>query len=109
MDLDYTGAAAGGAILRSWLAGGAEGLIACMADRVDDAFPARCPRLRIVAVTLKGHDNFDAAACARRGVRLTIVPDAIIAPTAELAVGPRPPGDCSARTCCDWHDRERSW
>jgi phosphonate dehydrogenase len=69
------------------LAAGAEGLIACMADRVDGAFLDRCPRLRIVAATLKGYDNFDAAACARRGVWLTTVPDTIVAPTAELAVG----------------------
>src|ERR1035441_3785795 len=26
---------------------------------------AQCPRLRIVAATLKGYDNFDAAPCAR--------------------------------------------
>src|SRR5580693_872920 len=69
------------------LAADADGLIACMADRVDEAFLARCPRLRIIAATLKGYDNFDAAACARRGVWLTIVPDAIIPPTAELAAG----------------------
>jgi len=43
--------------------------------------------LRIIAATLKGYDNFDAAACARRGVWLTIVPDTIIPPTAELAIG----------------------
>ena len=76
---------AGGAVLE--LARDADGLIACMADRVDEAFLARCPRLRIVAATLKGYDNFDAAACSRRGVWLTIVPDSIISPTAELAVG----------------------
>jgi phosphonate dehydrogenase len=69
------------------LAGEAEALIACMADRVDDAFLADCPGLRIIAATLKGYDNFDAAACARRGVWLTIVPDIIVPPTAELAVG----------------------
>lgn len=69
------------------LAAGADGLIACMADRVDDAFLARCPRLRIVSATLKGYDNFDAGACTRRGVWLTIIPDTIIAPTAELAIG----------------------
>lgn len=69
------------------LAAGAQGLITCMADRVDAGFLDRCPRLRIVAATLKGYDNFDAAACARRGVWLTTVPDTIIAPTAELAVG----------------------
>jgi phosphonate dehydrogenase len=69
------------------LAAGADGLIACMADNVDDAFLARCPRLRVVSATLKGYDNFDAEACARHGVWLTIVPDTIIAPTAELAIG----------------------
>jgi phosphonate dehydrogenase len=69
------------------LARDAEALIACMADRVDEAFLACCPRLRIIAATLKGYDNFDAAACTRQGVWLTIVPDSIIPPTAELAVG----------------------
>jgi phosphonate dehydrogenase len=69
------------------LASGAEGLIGCMADRVDDAFLARCPRLRVISATLKGYDNFDAGACTRRGIWLTVVPDTIIAPTAELAIG----------------------
>jgi phosphonate dehydrogenase len=69
------------------LAAGADGLIACMADSVDEAFLSGCPRLRVVSATLKGYDNFDADACARHGVWLTIVPDTIIGPTAELAVG----------------------
>lgn len=65
----------------------ADALIAFMTDRVDAAFLERCPRLRIVACVLKGYDNFDEAACAARGVWLTIVPDLLTAPTAELAVG----------------------
>lgn len=69
------------------LAAGAQGLITCMADSIDDAFLAGCPRLRVISATLKGHDNFDAVACARRGVWLTILPDALTAPTAELTVG----------------------
>jgi phosphonate dehydrogenase len=69
------------------LAARADGLIACMADSVDEAFLSGCPRLRVVSATLKGYDNFDAGACARHGVWLTIVPDTIIAPTAELAIG----------------------
>ena len=40
-----------------------------------------------MSATLKGYDNFDAHACAKRGVWLTIVPDTIIAPTAELTLG----------------------
>ena len=69
------------------LAAGASGLIACMADRVDEALLAGCPRLRVVSATLKGYDNFDADACARHGTWLTILPDLLTIPTAELAVG----------------------
>ena len=69
------------------LAADAEGLMACMADSVDEAFLSGCSRLRVVSATLKGYDNFDAEACARHGVWLTTVPDTIIAPTAELAIG----------------------
>jgi phosphonate dehydrogenase len=69
------------------LAAGASGLIVCMADRVDEAFLAGCPRLRVVSATLKGYDNFDAGACARHGTWLTILPDLLTIPAAELAVG----------------------
>jgi phosphonate dehydrogenase len=65
----------------------AEAMLAFMPDTVDDAFLAACPRLRIVACALKGFDNFDVAACAARGVWLTIVPDLLTEPTAELTVG----------------------
>jgi phosphonate dehydrogenase len=65
----------------------ADALIAFMPDWVDEAFLAACPRLRIVACALKGYDNFDVAACTRRGVWLTVVPDLLTEPTAELAIG----------------------
>ena len=65
----------------------ADALIAFMTERIDDAFLARCPGLRIVAAALKGYDNIDVAACTRRGVWLTIVDDLLTAPTAELTVG----------------------
>ncbi len=65
----------------------ADGLIAFMTESVDESFLKRCPRLRIVACALKGWDNFDVAACTRRGVWVTIVQDLLTAPTAELAVG----------------------
>jgi phosphonate dehydrogenase len=58
-----------------------------MPDRVDAAFLARAPRLRVVAAALKGYDNIDADACTSRGVWLTIVPELLTAPTAELTVG----------------------
>ncbi|MGP7998891.1 MAG: NAD(P)-dependent oxidoreductase [Streptosporangiaceae bacterium] len=68
------------------LAAAADGLITCMADMVDAGFLARCPRLRVISATLKGYDNFDVGACTRRGVWLTILPDLLTVPTAELAV-----------------------
>lgn len=65
----------------------AQAMMAFMPDRVDGAFLAACPRLKVIAAALKGFDNFDAAACTARGVWLTVVPDLLTAPTAELAIG----------------------
>jgi phosphonate dehydrogenase len=58
-----------------------------MPDSIDDNFLARCPRLKIIAAALKGYDNFDVAACTRRGIWFSIVPDLLSLPTAELALG----------------------
>jgi phosphonate dehydrogenase len=65
----------------------AHGLMAFMPEHIDDAFLAACPDLRVIACALKGYDNFDVGACTRRGVWLTIVPDLLTAPTAELTIG----------------------
>jgi phosphonate dehydrogenase len=69
------------------LAADADGLMVCMADSIDEAFLADCRRLRVVSATLKGYDNFDAEACTRRRVWLTIVPDTLIAPTPNSPSG----------------------
>lgn len=61
-------------------------LLVFMPDKIDDAFLAQCPRLRVIAAALKGYDNIDVAACTRRGVWVTIVPDLLSQPTAELAL-----------------------
>jgi phosphonate dehydrogenase len=66
---------------------GAQGLMVFMPDSLDEAFLDACPDLKIVAAALKGYDNFDVAACTRRGVWFTIVPDLLSVPTAELALG----------------------
>lgn len=65
----------------------ASGMIAFMTDCVDEQFLRQCPSLRIVAGALKGYDNFDAEACTNSGVWLTVVPDLLSVPTAELTVG----------------------
>lgn len=65
----------------------ADALLSFMPDRVDAAFLDACPDLRIVACALKGYDNFDVDACTQRGVWVSIVPDLLTVPTAELAIG----------------------
>lgn len=61
--------------------------IAFMTDHVDARRLALAPRLKVIAGALKGCDSFDAAACTDAGVWLTVVPDLLTAPTAELAIG----------------------
>ncbi|MDA8337902.1 MAG: phosphonate dehydrogenase [Nitrospiraceae bacterium] len=65
----------------------AHAIMAFMPDTVDEDFLSRCPELKIVACALKGYDNFDVGACTRHGVLLTIVPDLLTIPTAELTIG----------------------
>jgi phosphonate dehydrogenase len=67
--------------------GTAQALMGFMTERVDAALLAAGPNLRIVAAALKGSDNYDAQACSEAGVWLSIVPDLLTAPTAELAIG----------------------
>lgn len=64
----------------------AHALIAFMPDWVDEAFVQECPQLRVIACALKGYDNFDLAACERRGIWVTVAADLLTVPTAELAV-----------------------
>lgn len=65
----------------------ADALMAFMPDRIDGAFLAACPKLKVVGAALKGYDNFDVAAFDERSVWLTFVPDLLTVPTAELTIG----------------------
>ena len=64
----------------------ASAVMVFMSDSLDAAALDRCPNLRVVAAALKGYDNFDVAACTRRGIWFTIVPDLLTVPTAELTI-----------------------
>ena len=66
---------------------GATAVIGFMTDRIDAEALHDARELRIVACALKGFDNYDVAACTRAGIWLSIVPDLLTEPTAELAVG----------------------
>ena len=65
----------------------ADAMMGFMTDCVDAGSLRAAPRLRVIACALKGFDSYDVAACSRAGVWLTIVPDLLTEPTAELAVG----------------------
>jgi len=65
----------------------ATALMAFMTEAIDADFLDACPQLKIVAGALKGFDNIDVDACSERGVVVSIVPDLLTEPTAELALG----------------------
>jgi phosphonate dehydrogenase len=65
----------------------ASAIMGFMTDQVDRELLRAAPKLEIVACALKGFDNFDVQACTQAGVWLSIVPDLLTEPTAELAVG----------------------
>ena len=64
----------------------ATAMLAFMTDTIDRELIRLSPRLKIVACALKGFDNFDVEACTKAGIWLTVVPDLLTIPTAELAV-----------------------
>jgi glyoxylate reductase len=65
----------------------ADGVLALISTRVDDAYLAAAgPQLRIVANYGVGVDNIDLAAAAQRGVVVTNTPDVLTETTAELAI-----------------------
>jgi phosphonate dehydrogenase len=65
----------------------ADALMAFMTERIDGDLLDQCPKLKIIAGALKGFNNIDINACSERGIIVTIVPDLLTIPTAELTVG----------------------
>lgn len=65
---------------------GADGIVAMLHDRVDDAFLAAAGSgLQVVANVAVGFDNMDVAACRRHGVVATNTPGVLTDATADLA------------------------
>ena len=66
---------------------GADGIVAMLTARVDDAFlDAAGPQLRVVANYGVGVDNVDLDAARRHGVVVTNTPDVLTRATAELTI-----------------------
>jgi glyoxylate reductase len=66
---------------------GADGILALLATRVDDAYLEQAgPGLRVVANYAVGVNNIDHEAARHRGVVITNTPDVLTKTTAELAI-----------------------
>lgn len=65
----------------------ASAIMGFMTDQIDTELLLAAPQLKIVACALKGFDNYNVPACTQAGVWVSIVPDLLTEPTAELAIG----------------------
>lgn len=65
----------------------ADAAVVFMPDHVGAEVLDRSPKLKMVSCCLKGFDNFDINACSERGVLVSILPDLLTEPGAELAIG----------------------
>ena len=64
----------------------AEGLLALLKLRIDDALLDGAPKLRVVANYAVGYDNVDLAATGRRGLVVTNTPGVLTDATADLTM-----------------------
>jgi glyoxylate reductase len=60
--------------------------VTLLTNRVDAAFLAAAPRLRLVANVAVGYNNVDVAACTARGVTVTNTPGVLTDATADIAM-----------------------
>jgi len=61
-----------------------DGAMTTLADRIDDALLAQCPRLKAVCNIAVGFNNIDIAAASARGVMVTNTPGVLDASTADF-------------------------
>lgn len=65
----------------------ADAAVTLLTDRVDDAFLAAAPDLKIVANVAVGYNNIDIAACDRHDVLVSNTPGVLTEATADIAMG----------------------
>ncbi|MBI2756298.1 MAG: D-glycerate dehydrogenase [Chloroflexi bacterium] len=63
----------------------ADGILATLVDRIDQALLDVAPRLRAVANYAVGYDNVDVPACTRHGVLVSNTPGVLAETTADMA------------------------
>lgn len=65
----------------------ATAMMGFMTDCVDKNLLAHARDLKIIACALKGFDSYDVDACTAQKIWVSVVPDLLTEPTAELAIG----------------------
>ena len=65
-------------------AAGCVGVIACLTEKIDAAFFAACPSVKVVSNIAVGYNNIDVAEASKRGVKVTNTPDVLDDTTADL-------------------------
>jgi phosphonate dehydrogenase len=65
----------------------ATAMMGFMTDKINSSVLLKAKNLKIIACALKGYDNYDIQACTHHGVWVSVVPDLLTEPTAELAIG----------------------
>lgn len=66
--------------------GDAEGLLCVLTDRIDSAFIAAAPRLRVISTVSVGVDHIDLDAARERGISVGNTPGVLTETTAELTL-----------------------
>ena len=65
-------------------AAGSAGVLACLSEKIDAAFFAACPSVKVVSNIAVGYNNIDLAEASRCGVKVTNTPGVLDDTTADL-------------------------
>ena len=65
-------------------AAGCAGVITCLTEKIDAAFFAACPSVKVVSNIAVGYNNIDLAEASKRGVKVTNTPGVLDDTTADL-------------------------
>jgi len=65
----------------------ADALLVFVPDVIDAEILDHCPRVKVISSFGKGYDNIDIEECSKRGILVTVNPDALTDSTADLAIG----------------------
>ena len=65
-------------------AAGSAGVLACLSEKIDAAFFAACPSVKVVSNIAVGYNNIDLAEASKRGVKVTNTPGVLDDTTADF-------------------------